>query len=130
VSGAQFSRRDALRLARGVAATTLSVGIAASLTACGGGKPSLVPSDDSATPVVTVKVVDNRFEPANVEVKPGEAVRWVFAGRDKHDVVAADGSFVSELVTSGEYTHVFDKAGTFMYDCSIHPEMVGTVTVK
>jgi plastocyanin len=57
-------------------------------------------------------------------------VRWEFVARDKHDVVSNDRSFVSELVYGGTtYTHIFDEAGDYSYLCSIHPEMVGLVTV-
>ena len=54
----------------------------------------------------------------------------MFQGVMEHDVVADDGSFVSELVTSGEYVHVFETAGEFPYDCSVHPEMTGRVVVR
>ena len=93
-------------------------------------KPAAVPSAAGVQADVTVAVIDNKFEPANVEVKPGQAVRWVFSGVMEHDVVADDGSFVSELVTSGEYVHVFETAGEFPYDCSVHPEMTGRVVVR
>lgn len=110
----------------GVAAAAL-IGV---LAACAPAKAAFVPSDDSLEAAVTVTVIDNKYEPAQVEVKPGQAVRWVFSGAMEHDVVAADGSFVSELQTSGEYVHVFDEAGEFPYDCSIHPEMTGIVSVR
>ena len=48
----------------------------------------------------------------------------------EHDVVAEDGSFVSELQASGEYLHVFEKAGDYPYDCSVHPEMTVVVSVR
>lgn len=104
--------------------------IAGLLAACAPKKPAAVPSAEGVEAAVTVAVIDNKFEPAAVEVKPGQAVRWVFKGVMEHDVVAEDGSFVSELQTSGEYVHVFDAAGEFPYDCSVHPEMTGVVTVK
>ncbi len=117
----------ARRAALAAAAAVLLLG----LTACSGtAKPALVPSDTGADPVVTVTVVDNRYEPAEVEIEAGQAVRWVFQGVMEHDVVADDGSFVSELVTSGEYVHVFETAGEFPYDCSVHPEMTGRVVVR
>ncbi len=100
------------------------------LAACTQKKPAAVPSVSGVTAAVTVAVIDNKFEPAVVEIKPGQAVRWVFAGVMEHDVVAADGSFVSELQTDGEYVHVFDQAGEYPYDCSVHPEMTGVVTVR
>ena len=119
------------RLGAAVAAVLLALGLTAGLTACGGGgKPEIVPSAVGVEPVVTVHVIDNRYEPASVEIEVGQAVRWVFEGSMEHDVVADDGSFVSELVTAGEYVHVFEAAGEWAYDCSIHPEMTGVVTVR
>lgn len=103
--------------------------IAASVMGCGPSKPELTPSQDDVEPAVVVQSEDNFYSPQNVTIKKGEAVKWEFSGGAKHDVVAADGSFVSELVDSGSFTHVFDEVGEFAYDCSIHPEMVGTVTV-
>ena len=108
----------------------LAAAAVAVLAACAAKKPEFVPSDEGVEAAVTVMAIDNKYEPAQVEIKPGQAVRWVFAGAMEHDVVAADGSFVSELQTSGEYVHVFDEAGEFPYDCSIHPEMTGVVTVR
>lgn len=106
--------------------------LAASLGACSaqGSKPPVVPSDDSATPAVIVRAVDNEYRPREVTIKPGEAVQWQFEGvSGKHDVVGEGGSFVSELVYEGTYTHVFEKAGEYDYKCSIHPEMTGVVKV-
>lgn len=116
-----------VRVLAAVLATAALIG----LTACSGGaKPAVVPSDDSADPAVVVTVTDNRYDPANVEIEVGQAVRWEFRGSMEHDVVADGGSFVSELQTSGSYTFVFTEAGEWAYDCSIHPEMRGTVTVR
>lgn len=120
------SRPFGRRAFGGIAVAAL-VGV---LAACSASKPELVPSDEGVESAVTVTVIDNAYQPAQVEVKPGQAVRWVFAGSMEHDVVAADGAFVSELQTSGEYVHVFDEAGEFLYDCSIHPEMTGVVVVR
>lgn len=116
-----------LRLLFSVAVSMVMV---LSLGACAPQKPDLVPSDSASSPSVTVYAIDNRFEPQHVEIEVGQSVRWVFQGTSEHDVVAKDGSFVSELMVTGEYLHEFDAAGTFAYDCSIHPEMIGSVTVR
>lgn len=113
------------------AASVLGIGAAAMLAGCARpGKPEPVPSDDSIKAAVTVRAVDNSFEPQEIEIAPGQAVRWVFEGTMEHDVVAEDGSFVSELMRTGSYTHMFDEVGEFAYDCSIHPEMTGVIRVK
>ncbi|WP_336652651.1 MULTISPECIES: cupredoxin domain-containing protein [unclassified Leucobacter] len=114
---------------RAVVLGALGVGSLVGLTACSASKPAAVPSDDVETDVV-VHIIDNRYVPAEIDIAAGTAVRWVFEGTAEHDVVAADGSFVSELMTEGSYTHVFKKAGDFAYDCSVHPEMTGVVRVS
>lgn len=111
------------------AASVFGIGATALLVGCAPGKPEPVPSDDDVKAVVTVTVSDNTYDPAEVEIAPDQAVRWVFVGPNEHDVVAEDRSFVTELVTEGSYTHRFSKAGEFNYICSIHPEMRGVVRV-
>lgn len=115
-----------------VAATLGAIALATTLSACAApGKLDLVPSDVGVEPAVTVRVIDNAYEPKEVTVAPGQAVQWIFEGRSaKHDVVAEDGSFVSDLMYEGTYTRVFEDAGDFPYDCSIHPEMRGVVKVE
>lgn len=89
---------------------------------------------------VTVRVVNNKFDPATVTVKPGQIVEWVFQ-QGTHDVVsgrkgsdgacAADGVFKSELQSTGTFRHKFGAAGQHSYFCTPHCEMdmVGTVIV-
>lgn len=114
-------------------ATFVCVLLLLALVGCSPAALTTVPSDDlpaDASQVVTVRVIDNKFEPAEIEIKAGQAVRWVFEAQMDHDVVAEDGSFVSELMKSGEYVHVFDETGAWPYDCSVHPEMTGKITVR
>lgn len=113
----------------GGAAGALGIGALAALVGCTPARPEPVPSDEGVDPAVTVRVVDNAYQPAEVTVAAGEAVRWEFVGPGEHDVVSNDRSFVSELQKTGSYTHVFESAGDFAYLCSIHPEMRGVVHV-
>lgn len=124
---ASGSASRVIRVALAGAALTIA------LTAAGCSEPAkIVPSDDNATDIgAVVQVLDNKYVPAEVTISPGQAVRWEFVARDKHDVVSSDRSFVSKLVPGGNtYTHIFDEAGDYSYTCSIHPEMVGVVTVE
>jgi glucose/arabinose dehydrogenase len=76
---------------------------------------------------VTVAIKDDLFEPAKVEVAKGEAVMWKWEGSNPHNV---DGpGFKSKIQTSGTFTKVFDKPGTFDYRCDVHPTMKASVTV-
>ena len=125
-----MTQRISRRRLLGGAAGVLGAGAAALLAGCApSGKPEPVPSDDDVKAYATITVVDNRFEPAEVEIAPQQAVRWVFVGPTEHDVVAEDRSFVSELLVEGSYTHQFSEEGEYPYICSIHPEMRGVVRV-
>ncbi|MGO3236117.1 MAG: cupredoxin domain-containing protein [Canibacter sp.] len=96
---------------------------------CSAQKPEVTLSAEGVEPAATVQAIDNAYEPETVTIQAGEAVEWTMAGSSEHDVVAEDGSFVSELVMTGTFTHVFDEPGEYPYDCSVHPEMTGKVIV-
>ncbi len=90
-------------------------------------------ADASVTPDLAgrnVDMVDNAYEPIAIEVPAGQPVTWTNVGVLPHTVTARDGSFDSEFVMPGEqWTSTFTQPGTFEYFCTIHPEMIGTLTV-
>ncbi len=91
----------------------------------------------------------NEFLPEHLTVHVGETVRWSFPWHEPHSVtfgIAESGAppstpspathsgqpFLSSDLTFGpgkSYDIRFTTAGTFAYNCYIHPGMVGTVTV-
>lgn len=81
---------------------------------------------------VDVQMRDYKFEPAELRIKTGTAVRWTNAEkRVSHSVLilGADG-FESDRMFPGEsYQRVFDKPGRYPYTCGPHPEMKGVVEV-
>ncbi len=86
---------------------------------------------DPSTASATVVVKNMKFTPKKVSIKAGQSVTWKFDDGDiRHDVTADDKSFASKAAVSGHYTHKFAKAGTYRYNCSIHPSMRGAVVVK
>ncbi len=74
-----------------------------------------------------------QFDPKAVSVKVGNTVTWSNNESVQHDVTADDGSFKSGpaggMKQGDNYEHTFDKAGSFAYKCTIHPNMTGTVEV-
>ncbi len=77
-----------------------------------------------------VKIVNFKYEPANLKVNVGEAIRFINQDEEPHTVTAKDVSFDSKaLDTEDTWTHTFDRPGTFPYFCAVHPYMKGTVTV-
>jgi plastocyanin len=70
------------------------------------------------------------FTPSTVRIAKGGTVTWKFEDNPTpHNVTAADGSFKTDNLTSGTYSHTFTTAGSFKYSCTIHPSMKGTVVV-
>jgi plastocyanin len=78
---------------------------------------------------LTIK--DFMFMPMALTIAPGDTVTWVNDDGEPHTVVSLDGAFRSQALDEKDrFTHAFSQAGTFRYLCSIHPKMVGTITVK
>jgi len=98
----------------------------AALAACGdddGG--SAAPEEPG-----TVLVVDNEFNPNDIQVSAGDTVTWRFEGAAVHNVTFDDDAYESsENMKEGTFETTFEEAGSFTYNCTLHPGMDGTVTV-
>jgi len=92
----------------------------------GGGNPG--GGGPTATNAVTVS--NNQFSPNSIQVAPGTTVTWTWAdGSAQHNVTfASDAS--NTLGSGATYSRAFPTAGTFTYQCTLHPGMTGTVTVQ
>lgn len=93
-------------------------------------------SADSSDVIVTVDSSSLRFNPSEVTVTEGQAVRFMWAGQAlPHNAVADDGLFDSgEPERDVDYRFVFEPgtAGTHSFVCEPHASvgMVGTVIVE
>lgn len=91
-------------------------------------------ASSSAAPAATVTLKDISFKKATTRIKAGQSVRFVWA----------DGPYTPHNVTptgklrfqrgstrkTGSYTVRFKKAGTYTFECTIHPNMEGKVVVS
>jgi plastocyanin len=94
------------------------------VAACGKGDRNAPPE---ATDAVVMK--DSEFRPNHVSVPIGTTVSWRNDDDYEHNVVFAGGPASDTLLGGGTWERNFDEAGTFDYECTIHPGMVGRVTV-
>ncbi|MDH3247434.1 MAG: cupredoxin domain-containing protein [Acidimicrobiia bacterium] len=79
---------------------------------------------------VSIDVGDRIYLPASVTVSPGTAITWRNIDSSPHTVTDRAGSFDSGIFdTGGTYTRTFDTPGTYQYFCTLHSDMVGTVSV-
>jgi plastocyanin len=78
-----------------------------------------------------VVMKDFMFSPAALTVKAGSVVSWTNQDNEPHTVASDAGVFRSgALDTNESFSFKFDKPGTYHFVCSIHPYMVGTITVE
>jgi plastocyanin len=126
-----------------VAATGTTL-VLATLTACGGGgggggdnSGCTQKGAGSGTAAQTVQVVSDptttgAYQPKALTVKKGDTVEWDWTDQStQHSVTAEDGSFDSCLQSAGaKFMVTFANSGTFNYHCTIHAQMLGTVTVS
>jgi plastocyanin len=83
------------------------------------------------TQTTSVAVSDNQFSPAAIQVSTGATVTWNWApGSSLHNVTFPSGTSSANLGAGTTFTRTFTTAGTFTYQCTLHPGMTGTVKVQ
>ncbi len=83
----------------------------------------------SLKPSATVTIINDSFEPQNVTIYVGQAVKWVWDDNGyTHNVTFSNGT-ASPDKTSGSWILQFKKAGVFKYIDTLHFKVGGRVTV-
>lgn len=122
-----------------VAFAALAMALSLILASCGSDTTATTPPDAETTAVtgqgggtgVQVIMTNRSYDPQTVTVRVGDTVTWVNEDAPRHDVVADNGEFASQLFDAGQtFSFTFTEAGTYPYHCSIHPGMDGTVIVE
>jgi plastocyanin len=92
-----------------------------------GGVPALAAPPAAAQ----IEIKNFMFAPNAVTIKAGSTVTWSNKDDEPHTVVSDVGLFRSAAMDTDEtFSFTFDKPGTYHFTCSIHPRMVGTITVE
>jgi plastocyanin len=130
---------------RALAAAGIAVFILA-LIGCGGGSsngsnpmaPSPTPTSGgggggAANVTITITGMNGAqsFSPSPGSVKVGQTVAWRNSDSVSHTATADGGAFNTGTIAPGATSTpvVMSAAGSFAYHCSIHPSMVGSLTV-
>jgi plastocyanin len=96
------------------------------------------PSAPSPTPSATVSIVSGAslltttaFSPNPLTTTVGSTIRWTNNDNLAHTSTATGGAWNSGTIQpGGQFNFTFQSAGTFAYQCTIHPGMVATVIVQ
>lgn len=94
-----------------------------------GGQMAPVTQAAGAPTSNAVTIQGMRFAPGNLTVAKGTQVTWVNNDRMPHNIVG-QGFRSSNLSQGQSFSHTFSEAGTYTYQCSLHPGMTGTITVE
>lgn len=97
--------------------------------------PSNTPPASGGTPVSIVSGASVRtttaYSPNPISVAVGGSITWMNNDSTTHTSTADNGAWDSGTIGPGAtFTRTFPTAGSFTYHCSIHPNMVATVTVQ
>ena len=121
MTGYQGDSRTRPGWRRGVAA-----GAAFALLALGVGAAA-----KGAPETAQIRIENFHFVPETLEVAAGTTVTWVNQDEEIHSITSGAGLFTSPgLDGSQQFSYRFERAGTYVYRCALHPQMNGTVVVR
>jgi plastocyanin len=97
--------------------------------------PTTIQDGGTGTPVSIVNgasvLTTTAFSPSTATVAVGGSVTWTNSDNTSHTSTAANGAWNSGVIApGGQFTTTFTTAGSYPYHCTIHPGMVGTITVQ
>ena len=85
------------------------------------------------TPASRVTVADLSFTPSSPTIDAGEGILWDYNGPSQH--TATDDTGMG-LYDSGQrsadsfFGYAFDGSGTYAFQCTVHPQMQGSASVR
>ena len=86
--------------------------------------------ENTVQPANEVWMSETAFLPAQLVVSQGTTVRWVNNSNVPHTVTSTTGLFDEMLAVNGTFSFTFNEPGTFLYICTLHPGMEGSITVQ
>jgi amicyanin len=82
------------------------------------------------TGVTHMNMQNFAYQMANIQVRAGTTVTWTNQDSVPHSVTFKNGMKDSGLLYQGQsFSYTFNTPGTYQYYCTVHPNMVATVTV-
>jgi plastocyanin len=107
------------------------IGIQFSTTSDGSGDESALPTSINDSQV-TIDIQGYAYHPGNLSVPRGAKVTWLNDDNVVHTATEkGSAAWDTQIIHNGESKTIeFDSPGTFRYYCTIHPYMVGTLTVR
>jgi len=105
---------------------------AVALSGCLGGNNTTPPPGTHIVNIISSGYGAFAFSPESLTIQLGENVTWTNNAGVDHTVFSENATdpFSSGILAVGHsFTHEFNRIGVFHYHCTLHPTMIGTVTV-
>jgi len=114
-----------------MAALAIALGAACGGDGDGPSGPS-VPAPPASIDITTGAAPPPRFIPVTATVAAGGTVRWTNGSPADHDLVATTPNWqLNQPLPLGEsFQTTIGQAGTYGYQCTLHPGMVGTIQAR
>ncbi|HEX5281128.1 MAG TPA: PQQ-binding-like beta-propeller repeat protein [Micropepsaceae bacterium] len=92
---------------------------------------TVVAFDGAVEATNAVKLVDYAFAPQRITVAAGQMVTFTNTGTETHNASSSDsGGWDTGMLATGQSASVtFNRPGTYNFNCSPHPSMIGQVIV-
>jgi plastocyanin len=103
------------------------------VASCSNNSSPTTPTNGSGVSIVagSSNKTTDAYSPSPIAIARGAAVTWTNNDTTVHDSTSDNGVWSSGTLAPGaSFTFTFSNTGTFTYHCTIHPGMVGTVTVQ
>lgn len=116
-----------------VAATTVALLAAAFALAFKPAKMQLPATERVAAAHYSVQMANYAFAPAAMTVNEGDTITWTNQDTAPHTVTTTSGpqQLSSPYLSKGQsWSYTFTAPGTYMYYCTVHPDMRAEVIVK
>ena len=114
----------------------VAIGVSIIASGCGSDTSSPTAPGASTAADVTVTIqgnnASNSYAPNPVTMRVGQTIAWRNADSITHTATQDGAGFSTGSVAAGATSAatMMSTAGTFTYHCTIHPGMVGTVSVQ
>ncbi|HXI19533.1 MAG TPA: cupredoxin family copper-binding protein, partial [Gemmatimonadales bacterium] len=96
-----------------------------------GPPPGMVPSGPVTGRLVRTGMQSLAYDQPRLEIAVGTTIEWKNNDPVAHTVTADDSTFDSGSIEAGQvWRYTFTRPGTYMFHCTPHPFMKGTVIVQ
>lgn len=95
------------------------------------------PGEGTIVHEVRIPKGSDKFEPAVLNIKIGETVKWINEDERGHVIASIPGQgtddkelFAPSIASGKSWSHTFKKIGEYPYFCYIHYVMMGVIIVE